>query len=437
MKMAEKNTKSGFSKNFARSGKGLPKEVGRKEVSKDSFKLSIGPVHPALKEPVQFDFRIEGERVVDVDFKLSQVHRGIEWMGTRRNPIQILYLAERICGICNMCHTMAFCLAVESISDIEVPARAHYIRTINCELERLHSHILWAGVAAHELGFDSVMHYTWKVREKVLDVIEALTGNRITKGIMMVGGVRRDINERQFPLIREAMEYYKSYFDRLGKIFLDDPVIKARARGTGILSKKDGLELCAVGPTARGSGIKKDVRQDEPYAAYSELDLKAITPKDLLEEVNGDVYDRIIVRLLEIKQSIGIIGDCLKQMPKGKIAHEENALKLLAQLRKVDGEGIGRQEAPRGEVIHYVKMVGEEFPFAWKVRAPTYNNLLPWVPMLLGEQVADIPVVAASTDPCMSCTNRAVAADGSAYANEELHRKSVEKTRELRRRLGK
>lgn len=414
----------------------LPEEVGRKERSGNSFKISIGPVHPALKEPVQFDFRVEGEKVVDVDLKLSQVHRGIEWAGTRRNPVQILYLAERICGICNMCHTMAFCMAVEAISEIEVPARAQYIRTICTELERLHSHILWAGVAAHELGFDSVMHYTWRVREKVLDVIEEITGNRITKAVMMIGGVRMDIEPKHVPKIRDALGYYREYFDKLAKIFLDDPVIKARTRDTGVLKKEDGLALCAVGPTARASGIEKDVRQDEPYAAFPDLDVRALTPRGLLGEVRGDVYDRIAVRLLEIMQSVEIIENCLKQMPEGKIAYEENVPKLLAELRKADGEAIGRQEAPRGEVIHYVKMVGEEAPYSWKVRAPTYNNLLPWVPMLMGEQIADIPIVAASTDPCMSCTNRAVAATGNEFDNNALHQLSVEKTREIRRGLS-
>ncbi len=415
-------------------------EPVKKKREGNSYKLSIGPIHPALKEPVRFDLKIEGEKVVAVDFELSQVHRGIEWAGTRRNPVQILYLAERICGICNICHSTCFCIAVENIANIEVPVRAQYIRTIYGELERIHSHILWAGVAAHELGFDSVMHYTWKVREKVLDVMEALAGNRITKGIMMIGGVRRDIEEKQVPMVKEALDYYKKGFAKLGDLFLKDPVIKSRTVDTGILSKHDGMALCAVGPTARASGIRKDVRQDAAYAAYSDLGVKAITPKDLLNEVKGDVFDRIVVRLLEVKQSIEIIEECVKQMPKGKIVYEEKIPKLLAELRNADGEGIGRIEAPRGEVIHYVKMVGEEAPYSWKVRAPTYNNLLPWGPMLMGEQVADVPIIAASTDPCMSCTNRAVIADGNnekVLDNEAMRRLSVEKTNELKRRLGR
>ncbi len=403
-----------------------------------SYSIAIGPVHPALKEPVKFNMTIDGEKVTGVDFELSQVHRGIEWAGTRRNPVQILYLAERICGICNICHSLAFSKAVEAVAKIEVPERAGYIRTIMAELERIHSHVLWAGVAAHELGFDSVMHYTWKLRENVLDTIEYLTGNRITKAIITIGGVRRDVSPKQFPVIEKTVDYYLGSFDKLGKIFLNDPVIKSRTRDVGILTREEALATSAVGPTTRASGVRKDVRVDEPYAAYPDLDLEPMTPDLVTGEIRGDVYDRVIVRLLEVKQSAEIIRACLKQMPEGKIVYEEKIPKLLAELRGVHGEGIGRHEAPRGEVIHYVRMTGEEHPYSWKVRAPTYNNLLAWVPMLMGEQIADIPIVAASTDPCMSCTNRVVKADMNTimYTKEQLHRLSVQKTRETRRRLG-
>lgn len=403
------------------------------------FSFSVGPVHPALKEPVKFDFKIEGEVVKDVDIELSQVHRGIEWIGTKRNPVQILYLAERICGICNICHSLAFCRAVENISGIEVPPRAHYIRTIMAELERIHSHILWAGIAAHEMGFDSVMHYTWKIREKVLDITEMITGNRILKAILAIGGVRSDIPKAIYPKVLEAVDYYKNNFDKLKKIFLDDVIIKSRTRNTGFLTKKEGLALSTVGPTARASGIRKDVRHDEAYGAYPDLDFKIITPDQLTGEIRGDVYDRIIVRLLEVAQSAELIEKCIKGMPEGKIASIDKATVLLEQLKSVEGEGIGRHEAPRGEVFHYVKMVGEESPYSWKVRAPTYNNLLAWVPMLLGEQIADIPIIAASTDPCMSCTNRAVLTDSNKQTvidQNMLHRLSIEKTKEIKRMIA-
>ncbi|RLF27051.1 MAG: NADH dehydrogenase subunit, partial [Thermoplasmata archaeon] len=197
-------------------------------MSKMSYSIPIGPIHPALKEPVMFEFEIEGERIVGVDFKVGHVHRGIEWIGTQKNPLQILPIAERICGICNISHPIAFCMATEEAAGIEVPERAQYIRTITAELERIHSHMLWAGVAAHEIGFDSVLYLTWRVREKILDLIEYLTGNRITKAMFTVGGVRRDITEEQYPKIREALNYYKEMFNKLKHVFLDDKTVRMR-----------------------------------------------------------------------------------------------------------------------------------------------------------------------------------------------------------------
>jgi len=405
-----------------------------KGTTKTTYQLPIGPIHPALKEPVMFEFEIDGEKIVNVDVALGHVHRGIEWAGTKRNPIQILYLAERICGICSYCHPMAFALGVERVSKIVVPDRANYLRVIHGELERICSHILWAGVAAHEIGFDSVLFLTWQMREKVLDLTEYLTGNRVTKGITMIGGVRRDITEDMHPRIFETLNYFKENFEKLRHIFLDDKTFKLRSQGCGILKKEDALSLCAVGPTARASGVKKDVRLDQPYFAYGDLEFDYITPDVLTGEVNGDVYDRIIVRLLEVKQSIDLIEQCIKNMPAGDIVAEKKIAKLLATLKKAKGEGIGRMEAPRGEVFHYVKLNEGDAPYSWKVRAPTYSNILPWIPMLKGQQIADIPIVAASTDPCMSCTNRVSIVhknERHILDKETLHRMSVEKTRRL------
>jgi len=410
------------------------------ETKKATYTIPIGPIHPALKEPIRLALSVVGEEIVDVDVFVGQVHRGIEWLGmNRNNPIQTIYLAERVCGICNICHPFAFVMAVEHATGITPPPRAEYIRTIIAEMERIHSHLLWAGVAAHEIGFDTIFYLAWRVREEIMDLMEYVTGNRITKAMFQIGGVRRDITEEQFPRIRKSLDYYKSLFDQLKRVFLDDRTIRMRTKNVGILKKEDALKLLTVGPTARASGVTKDVRQDQPYAAYADLDIKAITPDMVSGTVVGDVYDRIIVRLLEVKQSIEIIEQCLEKMPPGPILAQPKMAVLLKTLTQAEGDGIGRAEAPRGEVVHYVRLeAGRETLTNWRIRAPTYVNLM-CVPLILnGGQIADVPIAFASIDPCLSCTNRTVITDRalgerSVMDYEEMHRLSIQKTRELQR----
>jgi len=408
------------------------------ETEKLTYSIPIGPIHPALKEPIQLMLEIEGEKVVDADVRVGQVHRSIEWLGmNRNNPVQSIYVAERICGICNICHPFCLVIAVEQAADITVPDRAEYIRVIASEMERIHSHILWAGVAAHEIGFDTVFYLTWRVREEIMDLIEYVFGNRVTKAALQFGGVRRDITAEQLPRIKKSLDYYKSIFEHLGKVFLEDKTVRMRTRNVGVLSTEDALKLLTVGPSGRASGVPKDVRQDQPYSAYADLNIKAITPDIVTGTVVGDVYDRIIVRLLEVKQSIEIIEECIDKMPEGSIMSETKMPRLLRRLTDAAGEGIGRVEAPRGEDIHYVRMEeGQSTLSTWKVRAPTYVNLVAVPTILKGMQIADVPIAFASLDPCMSCTNRILVTDKatgrkSVVSYEELHRLSVEKTREL------
>ena len=410
------------------------------ETKKATYTIPVGPIHPALKEPIRLALTVDGEEIVDVDVFAGQVHRGIEWLGmNRNNPIQTIYLSERICGICNICHPFAYVMAVEHATGITPPPRAEYIRAIIAEMERIHSHLLWAGVAAHEIGFDTIFYLAWRVREEIMDLIEYVTGNRITKAMFQIGGVRRDITEEQFPRIRQSLDYYKNIFDHLRRVFLDDRTIQMRTKNVGILKKEDALELLICGPSGRASGVPKDVRQDQPYGAYADLDIKAITPDMVTGTVVGDVYDRIIVRLLEVKQAVQIIEQCLEEMPPGPILAQPKPALLLKTLTQAEGEGVGRAEAPRGEVIHYVRMeAGQSTLATWKVRAPTYVNLMSVPTILKGMQIADVPITFASLDPCMSCTNRVVVTDRatsqkSVMDYEELHRLSVERTTELLR----
>lgn len=410
------------------------------ETEKATYTIPIGPIHPALKEPVQLMLEIEGEKVVNADVRVGQVHRSIEWLGmNRNNPVQTLYLAERICGICNVCHPFCLAMAVEQAANITVPDRAEYIRVIAAEMERIHSHMLWAGVAAHEIGFDTVFYLTWRVREEIMDLIEYVFGNRVTKAVLQFGGVRRDITAEQLPRIKKSLDYYKSVFEHLRRVFLEDKTVRMRTRNVGVLSTEDALKLLAVGPSGRASGVPKDVRQDQPYSAYADLNVKAITPDIVTGMVVGDVYDRIIVRLLEVKQAVEIIEECINKMPEGPTMSEPKMPRLLRILTAAAGEGVARVEAPRGEDIHYVRLeAGQSTLATWKVRAPTYANLVAVPTILKGMQIADVPIAFASLDPCMSCTNRVLITDRatgrkSVVGYEELHRLSVEKTRELER----
>jgi membrane-bound hydrogenase subunit alpha len=412
----------------------------QEETKMATYTIPIGPIHPALKEPVRLALSVDGEEIVDTDVFVGQVHRGIEWLGmNRNNPIQSIYIAERICGICNICHPFSFVMAVEQAAGITPPPRADYIRAITAEMERIHSHLLWAGVAAHEIGFDTIFYLAWRVREEIMDLIEYVTGNRVTKAMFQIGGVRRDITEEQLPRIRQSLDYYKSIYAQLEKVFLDDRTIRMRTMNVGILKKEDALKLLTCGPSGRASGVPKDVRQDQPYAAYADLDIKAMTPDIVTGTVVGDVYDRIIVRLLEVKQAVEIIEQCLEKMPPGPILAQPKTAVLLKTLTKAEGEGVGRAEAPRGEVFHYVRMeAGQSTLATWKVRAPTYVNLMAVPTILKGMQIADVPITFASLDPCMSCTNRMIITDRalrkkSIMSYAEMHHLSLQKTENLRR----
>lgn len=405
-----------------------------------TYKLQIGPTHPAFKEPVRFEFEVDGEQVIKADIDMGYTHRGIEKIALSRSFIQIIYLVERVCGICSFSHPMAYCFAVENAAEIEVPARAKYIRTIIGELERLHSHLLWAGVAAREIGFDTFFHYTWKIREKAMDCLELITGNRVNYGMLTIGGVRRDIREEQMPALQKTVEYYSELYDRASEILLDDMSLRLRCEGVGILTYDEAADLCAVGPTARASGLAKDVRADYPTGAYPDIGwFKPVTPADMGREPIGDVYDRFTVRVLEMKQSVDIINFCIENMPEGDISVESNANKMINSLKKLTCEGIGRYEAPRGEVAHYHILDKREGPVCSKIKAPTYANAITWIPMFKNTEIADIPIVMASIDPCVACADRmSIVKKGkrSLVDYSELRRMSIEKMKRIQGNKG-
>lgn len=385
--------------------------------------IPIGPQHPALKEPESFLVALSGEKIIDFKLRLGYNHRGIEKACEERTYIQDIYLTERICGICSHSHSTAFAQAVEEIAGLELPKRALYIRTLIGELERIHSHLLWLGVAGHEIGFDTLLMYSWRDREVVMDVMAELTGNRVNYGINTIGGVRRDISGEQVGFVSRAINKLEERTKYYVEIATKETTIIKRLSGVGILSHEDAVKLGAVGPTARASGVERDVRKSDPYAAYGELDFKIITDN------HNDVYGRTIVRMGELMESYKIIRQILKNMPEGPIA-------IKAPRKIPAGEALSRYEAPRGEDVHYVKSNGTEKPERVKVRAPTLANIQTVAKMLEDRQLADLPIVIAAIDPCFSCTDRLISLknDGDKKKKvlkwEELHAYSIEWYRE-------
>ena len=387
--------------------------------------ISIGPYHPLQEEPELFMLTVEGEKVVDIDVSIGYNHRGIEKLSERRNFEQSTFIIERICGICSTSHPFAYTKAVEDIIQVEVPERARYIRTIIAEGERIHSHLLWYGLAGHFLGYNTVYMWMWKLREEILDVMEILSGNRNSYAMFKPGGVRRDINADDIPLALKKIDGIIPTLDRLKKAILDDPVLHARLKGIGILTKEEAIDYCALGPTSRASGVARDVRKDAPYGAYDRIDW------DMIVTDSCDVWGKAVVRLLEIYESIKIMKTCLQDLPGGEI---DLKIKSIPP-----GEGIGAAEAPRGETFHYVRSDGTNRPVRHKVRAPTFMILPTLKATVPGSSISDATIILAAIDPCYCCTERMAvrSTEGNKlYGGQELIRLSQEKTRKIKREMG-
>jgi len=387
--------------------------------------LAVGPFHPLQEEMEFFQLTVDGEIVTDIDVRISYNHRGIEKLSETLQFDQIPYLVSRICGICSASHPLAYIQAVEEIAGVEIPERARYVRTIINELERIHSHLLWVGLGGHFIGYDTVFMWAWKYREPVLDLLEEITGNRNNYGNVRVGGCREDIPDEIVPKILKELDVVEKKTEMLTKAVLDDPVLHARLKGVGVLKKKDAIAYAVTGPTARGSGVAIDVRHDDPYAAYDDLDWNVIS------QTEGDVFAKAVVRLLETFESIKMVREALKKLPKGPVAIEVKEIP--------PGEGCGHAEAPRGETFHYVRSDGGNRPIRHKVRAPSYVNVPSFRASCIGQHIADVTLTLAAVDPCYSCTERLAVVDGHKnviHDYETLLQMSREKTARIKKEIG-
>ncbi|AGB01237.1 hydrogenase large subunit [Methanoregula formicica] len=353
--------------------------------------VPFGPQHPVLPEPIHLDLVLEDEKVVDVIPSIGYIHRGFEKLVEKREFTEYVFIAERTCGICSFIHGATYCQGIEQIMGIQVPERADYLRTIWSEYSRLHSHLLWLGLYADSFGFENLFMNAWRIRERILDVMEQTTGGRVIQGSCKVGGVRKDISNAKLAEMSRDLDSIRKEMEELTTVFLKDDTVIHRTRNVGVLSRQDAYHLGAVGPTARGSGVAIDLRKTG-YAAYSELDFPVVT------DSCGDCYSRCLVRCKELFTSVDIIQQAIAKIPDGPVDVKVTGAP--------NGEFFMRAEQPRGELVHYLKGNGTKFLVRSRIRTPTLTNIPPLVKMLQGCDLADVPVIVLSIDPCISCTER-------------------------------
>ncbi len=381
------------------------------EVGRRLTRLPFGPLHPATKEPALLMLTVDGERVVEAELRLGYVYRGIEALAQTRNIVQVLHLVERVCGICSHAHPFCYVQAVESVAGIEPPGRALYIRTIVAELERLQNHLLWMGVLGYQLGFTALFMYAWRVRESVLDILEEMTGNRIMRGVNAIGGVRVDLSDRVKAKMEALVKDARKWAAFLSDV-LHDKTVEARLAGVGVLTRSDAVSTGAVGPTARASGVDFDVRRDYPHAAYE--DLRGAFSVPVLS--SGDALARAEVRVAELAESANLLEAALDTLPSDR----RSPPPPHRVLREVpEGESVAKVEAPRGELFYYARTDGKGFLKRLRIRTPTLANLPALAVMLKDVELADVPAVYASIDPCISCTERVLVVDARSGAWRE------------------
>ena len=353
--------------------------------------VPFGPQHPALPEPVHLDLELEDETVVRAIPSIGYVHRGLEKLVEKRDYQQMTYIMERVCGICSFGHGYGYVGAVEGLMGVEIPDRARMLRIVFHELSRVHSHLLWMGLLADGMGFDSLFMRCWRIRERVLDVFEAITGGRVIVSFCRIGGVSTDVTDEQIRMIRSAVDRIEKEVEATAPVFLRDASVRSRLKGVGAISREDMIDLCGVGPTARGSGVCNDVRRLDPL--YGELGFSPVLRDD------GDCLARCEVRIEELLQSLRIIREALGRLPAGE-------WRTPVKGNPPVGEYAFRVEQPRGEAFYYVKGNGTKFLERARVRTPTNINIAAMTRMLQGCSLQDVSMIIITIDPCISCTER-------------------------------
>jgi Ni,Fe-hydrogenase III large subunit len=363
-----------------------------------SLEVPVGPQHPALHEPVVLKLYADGEEIVNVEILTGYNHRGIEKLFEMSSFYKGVFIAPRICGICNTIHANVYVRAIEQLLGMEPSPRAKYLRVLALELERIHSHMLINAIMAEILGYDTLFMLIMRDREYIMKAKEILTGNRVMSEYLMPGGVRRDIDDTKRERILDLLKRVKPRLEYYKKLFETDPTVTNRLIDVGVLKPRDVVLHSLVGPVARGSGVKTDVRAEDRYDAYGEIPWNVVTRRE------GDSMARMLVRWDEALESWNMCEYVLTHLPGGQAVVDERKLPRVLP----PGEAYARAEPPRGELTYYIIGYGRDRPYRVKVRTPSFTNIINSGFSYIGYSIADVPVILVSYDPCISCMERAV-----------------------------
>ncbi len=358
--------------------------------------VPIGPIHPALKEPIRLKLQTEGERVVKAEIEYGYVHRGIEKIIEGQTWQKGIYLSERVCGICSYEHTQTFAETIEKISNVDVPLRAQFLRVITNELDRIQSHLLANSTFFKSMDHETLFMHVLELREYAMDSIELLTGNRVNMGWNVVGGVRMDAEQKHLDAILEKVAYIENNLDNHVALFEEGPILALRTKGVGVMTREEAIKGHAVGPIGRASGLKHDYRiNHHTYNDY--FDLKPVWRKE------GDNFARTMNRYDEIRQSIDLLKDAINNIPQGNI-------RVPVEVKS--GYGEWRGEAPRGEVTYMIETNGNLIKRI-SIRTPSIMNIDSCARYMLKNvaTVADAVTTYASADPCIACAERVAITD--------------------------
>jgi len=347
--------------------------------------VSFGPQHPG-SGPMRLILDLEGDIIVKAVPDIGYVHRNIEKIGENRSHIQNVPVLERISNIDSFNASLGYIMAIEEIMGITPPPRAQFIRVIMSELNRIMSHLYGLSISFESSGLLAPLYWGVADRELFLDLAEMVTGSRITYTYAMPGGIREDLPSGFKEQAIKTINYFEKRLDEYYDMIFENKLYQMRLKGVGVLKPDDAIKLGATGPTLRGSDVKVDVRADEPYATYEQIDFKVIT------ENAGDAFARTLVRFNEIKESMSIIRQALDKLPEGPI-------RVKAPLRTPEGEAYARVESGRGEIGYYVISDGTDKPYRVKISTPSFRNISALPHMLKGAHMADVPIVLFSTDP--------------------------------------